>query len=91
MIQDAQADEIIATIRKIMKKYKMQPYDENTGQGFVPHILVKAGFATKQVMVVLVVSTQIFPGKNNFIKVLRKNHPEITTVVLNINDYILGV
>ena len=36
-------------------------------------------------MVVLVVADRMFPGKNNFIKALRKEHPEITTVVININ------
>ena len=37
-------------------------------------------------MVVLVAASPIFPSKNNFVKALRKEHPEITTVVLNIND-----
>ena len=37
-------------------------------------------------MVVLVLSSPILPSKNNFVKALRKEHPEITTVVLNIND-----
>ena len=39
-----------------------------------------------EVMVVLVVASPIFPSKNNFVKALRKVHPEISTVVLNIND-----
>ena len=37
-------------------------------------------------MVVLVLGSPIFPSSNNFVKALRKEHPEITTVVLNIND-----
>ena len=37
-------------------------------------------------MVVLVLGSPILPSKNNFVKALRKEHPEITTVVLNIND-----
>ena len=37
-------------------------------------------------MVVLVTVSPIFPSKNNFVKALRKEHPEITTVVLNVND-----
>lgn len=37
-------------------------------------------------MVILVLGSPIFPSKNNFIKALRKEHPEITTIVLNIND-----
>ena len=37
-------------------------------------------------MVVLVLGSPILPSKNNFVKALRKLHPEITTVVLNVND-----
>lgn len=86
MIQDKHADEIIASIREIMKKYRMRPYDEDTGQGFLRHILVKTGFKSKEVMVVLVVSSQMFPGKNNFIKELLKKHPDITTIIMNVNN-----
>jgi 23S rRNA (uracil1939-C5)-methyltransferase len=37
-------------------------------------------------MVVLVLSSPILPSKNNFIKALRKIHPEITTIILNVNN-----
>ena len=37
-------------------------------------------------MVVLVAASPIFPSKNNFVKALRKKYPQITTVVLNVND-----
>lgn len=85
-IQDKRADEIIASIREIMKSFKMRAYDEDKGQGFLRHILVKTGFASNQIMVVLVVASTIFPGKNNFVKALLKKHPEITTIVMNINN-----
>ncbi|MBS4209548.1 23S rRNA (uracil(1939)-C(5))-methyltransferase RlmD [Bacillus sp. FJAT-50079] len=85
LIHDRKADEIIETIKGFMKSFKMQPFDEDTGRGFLRHVLIKRGFSTNQVMVVLVTSTKIFPGKNNFIKALLKAHPEISTVIMNIN------
>ena len=36
--------------------------------------------------VLKILASPILPGKNNFVKALRKLHPEITTVVLNVND-----
>lgn len=86
IIQDPCADEIIKTIRELMKSFKMRPFDEDTGQGFLRHILVKTGFTSRQIMVVLVVSKPIFPSKNNFVKALLKKHPEITTIVMNVNS-----
>lgn len=85
-IQDKRADEIIATVREIMKKYKMKAYDEDKGQGFLRHILVKTGFTSNEIMVVLVTASQVFPGKNNFVSTLLKKHPEITTIVMNVNN-----
>ena len=86
MIQDEKADEIIESIRGIMKTCKQKPYEEDTGKGFIRHILIKRGFASKQIMVVLVVASNVFPGKNNFIAALLKKHPEITTIVMNVNN-----
>lgn len=86
MIQDPIADEIIKTIKQIMRKYKMEPYNEDTGQGFLRHVLIKTGYATGQVMVVLVASNHMFHGKKNFVKILRKKHPQIETMILNLND-----
>lgn len=86
IIQDSKADEIIQTIKGLMRSFKMRPYDEDTGQGFLRHVLIKRGFATDQIMVVLVTSTKVFPGKNNYIKAIRKIHPEISTIILNVNN-----
>ena len=86
LIEDRKADEIILTIRKLVKDFKLTVYDERKGNGFLRHVLVKRGFATNEIMVVLVTGTSVFPSKNNFIKELLKLHPEITTIVQNINN-----
>ena len=85
-IEDAQADAIIREIKNMMRSFRIRAYDEDTGYGLLRHVLVRRGFSTGEVMVVLVVASPIFPSKNNFVKALRKVHPEISTVVLNIND-----
>ena len=86
LIEDQKSQEIIRTIRGMLKSFKIKTYDEDTGYGLLRHVLVRRGFTSGEVMVVLVVSSPIFPSKNNFVKALRNAHPEITTVVLNIND-----
>lgn len=86
LIEDQKADAIIGDIRGLLKSFKIKTYDEDTGYGLLRHVLIRRGFATGQIMVVLVLGSPILPGKNNFVKALRKIHPEITTVVLNVND-----
>ena len=85
MTEDRTADKIIVDIRKMLPSFKVQVYDEDVGTGFLRHVLVKRGFKTGQVMVVLVGASAMFPLKKKFTAALIAKHPEITTVVLNIN------
>lgn len=86
LLENEKADEIIQTIKGLLKSFKIKTYDEDTGYGLLRHVLVRVGYSTGQIMVVLVLGSPILPSKNNFVKALRKVHPEITTVVINVND-----
>ena len=86
IVQDPIADKIILSIKRIMEKYKMEPYNEDTKEGFLRHVLIRTGFTSGEVMVVLVTSHHVFHGKQNFVKILRKKHPEITSMILNVNN-----
>ena len=85
-IEDTKADEIIVTIRELLKSFHLTVFDDKTGKGFLRHVLVKRAFGTGEIMVVLVTGTPVFKSKNDFCKALRKAHPEITTIVQNINN-----
>nr|WP_330392033.1 23S rRNA (uracil(1939)-C(5))-methyltransferase RlmD [Acetitomaculum ruminis] len=85
LIEDKVSSLIIKDIKDMLKSFKIKTYDEDTGYGLLRHVLVRRGFATGEVMVVLVLADPIMPSKNNFVKALLKKHPEITTIVLNVN------
>lgn len=86
MIEDKKADKIIGTIRGMLKSFKIRTYDEDSGYGLLRHVVVRRGFSTGQIMVILVTASPIFPSKNNFVKALLEKHPEITTIIQNVND-----
>ena len=85
-IQNEQANRIIATITRLMKKKKIEPYQEDRGTGILRHTYIRVGRQTGEIMVVLVTGSREFPGKKQFVEELCKEHPEIITVVHNIND-----
>lgn len=85
LLEDERADEIVVTIRKLCPGFKIRAFDNRTGRGFLRHILVRRGFATGEIMVVLVTAPGAFPSKRSFTNELLRRHPEITTVVWNIN------
>lgn len=86
LIENEKADAIIRSVRDLLKSFKIKVYDEDTGYGLLRHVLIRTGHVTGQIMVVLVLSSPILPGKNNFVKALLKLHPEITTIVVNVNN-----
>lgn len=85
MTEDSIADEIIVDIREMLPKFKIQTYDEDRGTGFLRHVLVKRGFSSGEIMVVLVGADPRFPMKNKFTAAFLEKHPDITTVIFNIN------
>lgn len=85
LIEDKKSQEIIATIKDLVKSFKITVHNEDTGYGLLRHVLVRSAKKTGQIMVVLVTSNPMFPSKKNFAKALMDRHPEITTIVQNIN------
>ncbi len=85
-IEDQEADAIIREVKSLLKSFKIKTYDEDTGYGLLRHVMVRKGYHSGEIMVILVLASPILPSKNNFVKALRKNHPDITTVVINVND-----
>ena len=84
--EDEVSTSIIVTIRRLLPGFRLLPYDEDARTGFLRHVLVRRGVHTGQIMVVLVTATPVFPSRSNFIKALLREHPQITTIVQNINS-----
>lgn len=86
LLDDEKADEIMNTIVKLATSFKYKAYDEDKKRGFLRHILIRTAHNTGEVLVTLVVAEPLFPSKNNFVKALTKAHPEITSIVMNVNS-----
>ena len=85
MLEDECAAPILATIRKLCASMKIRPYDLASGQGFLRHVLIRKGFVSGEIMVVLVTAKGEFRSERSFVNELLRRHPEITTVVRNVN------
>ena len=85
MHSDAQ-NKIVAETVKIMKQLKLRPYDEDKKTGLIRYLLIKEGFKTKEIMVVVVTGQEMFPGSNEFCKRIRNIDPNIKTIIQNINS-----
>ena len=77
-------EQILDIVIGFMEKHKVWAYDEKTGKGLVRHILIRYGFATKEIMVCLVVNGDSIPAEPELIKALCKIDG-MTSICLNIN------
>ncbi len=78
-------DDVIQSIVELVKKFKIDIYDENSRRGILRHVLIRYGMVSKQMMVVFVANQKVFPNLQTISKLLVQKHPEIKTIVLNIN------
>ena len=84
-IEDKRAASILWDVKELLKEMNIPPYQEDTGRGILRYVLIRTSYHFDELMVVLVTSTMNFPGQRNFVDALVKKHPEITTVVENVN------
>ena len=85
LTEDKRADEIIVGLRALLPSFGIRPYDEDSRRGLLRHVLVRRSPNTKEILVVLVCASAVFPSRKNFVQALLKQFPDITSVVLNIN------
>lgn len=85
LLENKIAKRIVLAIKQLMQRYNMDPYNEDTGKGFVRHAVIRVGHASNEVLVTIVTNETAFPGSKNFCRELVKRVPEITTIVQNIN------
>ena len=79
-------DEIIQTITALLKECRIEPYDEQKRMGTLRHVLIRYATNTKQIMVTLVSNEKVFKARKQFVTALTNKHPEVTTIVWNVNQ-----
>jgi 23S rRNA (uracil1939-C5)-methyltransferase len=86
LIQDEVSNRAAAVTKEWMKKYSISSYDETTSTGTVRHLVIRKGFKTGEVMIVIVTSTENLPYKNEFIDMMVKNIPGLKSIIQNVNS-----
>ena len=86
LVEDDRARTILNDVAYLAGQFNIHAYQEDRGKGALRHGVVRCGYATNDVMLVLVVNGQHLPHEQEFIAALRKAHPELTSIFLNVNQ-----
>ena len=85
-IEDKRAAPILWDIKLLLEDMNIPVYNEDNGKGILRYVLIRTSHHYEELMVVLVTTQLNFPGQRNFVNELVSRHPEITTVVENVNS-----
>lgn len=85
-IQDPDAFRVVYAVRKWMEEYKIKPYNEKDGTGFVRHIFFRKGIHTAEIMAGIVTFNKKTPHIDKLKNIIIENVPEVTSVIVNINN-----
>ncbi|WP_102399055.1 23S rRNA (uracil(1939)-C(5))-methyltransferase RlmD [Haloimpatiens massiliensis] len=85
-IQEEVSYKVVQLIKVWMNKYHIKPYNEEKHNGLVRHIMVRKGFKTREVMVVIVTNGDKLPNKDELIKSIVDNIEGIHSIIQNVNS-----
>lgn len=85
LLHEKVMDDIVQKIVGLMEQFRIEPYDEDKKRGFLRHVLLRKGSVTGEVMVVLVCSGTVFPGRKAFVQALVNSFSQIQTIIQNVN------
>lgn len=85
-IEDERSSPIIKTIKILMNEFSYKPYDQTSKKGEIRKIMIRTSRFYEQVMVVIICSKSNINNFDKFIEKLIEKHPEITTLIKNVNS-----
>ncbi|MGM9624823.1 MAG: 23S rRNA (uracil(1939)-C(5))-methyltransferase RlmD [Eubacteriales bacterium] len=91
LIEDEGAQNILASLTALCREMKIAPYQMRTGQGVIRHAQVCAAQGSGGYLLTIVTGSPFFPGRAELVSRLRRMHPEIRSIVHNVNGFDTGM
>ncbi|MCL5781013.1 MAG: 23S rRNA (uracil(1939)-C(5))-methyltransferase RlmD [Firmicutes bacterium] len=85
LLVDKQINQVAAALEELINEQTVPPYDWQKKSGLLRHVMIRRGFRTGEIMVVLVTSSQRWPAARKFAEAIVARHPEVVSVIRNIN------
>ncbi len=85
LLQPQLLNRIAKTICTLLTKFHISIYNEETHTGLVRHLYLRHAISTNEVLVCLVCNGNTIPYADQFCLELKDCHPEIGSIVINVN------
>ncbi|GEK29556.1 23S rRNA (uracil(1939)-C(5))-methyltransferase RlmD [Furfurilactobacillus siliginis] len=85
-IQDPEIDKAIVVVRDLLRRFHIDAYDEETNTGVVKTVMVRRGYYSHEMMVVIVTRTHKLSMVNELVEEITKALPEVKSIIQNVNS-----
>ena len=85
-LDDEDCQAVIGTVCRLAKEFGLPVYNEIRKTGFLRHVMVRKSRSTGEMMAILVAASPEMHGKTKFVQALTAAHPQVTSVILNVNN-----
>ena len=85
LVEDPRARRVLCGVARVAERLHIPPYDEDRGVGVLRHAIVRCGWKTGDVLLVLVTRVDELRGVERLVAELRAECPEVTSIVQNVN------
>ncbi len=86
VIQNKEIDKVAKYAFELTQKYHVSCYNEKTQKGTLRHIVIRIGVNTGEIMITFITNRSEFKNKENIISDLIKKHPNVVSVIQNVNS-----
>ncbi|MBR2466532.1 MAG: 23S rRNA (uracil(1939)-C(5))-methyltransferase RlmD [Clostridia bacterium] len=82
----ANFEKILDTVRHFAKNHNLSVYDEESGNGLLRHVYLRRAEVSGEVLLTLVINGRALPHSEELVEEIRREHPEVTGILLNVNE-----
>ena len=86
LVEAPGAREILNDVARVADRLSISAYAEDRGTGMLRNAVVRCGYATDDVLLTVVTNGRDLPKSREFVRELLRLHPDITSVVQNVNE-----
>ena len=86
LVEDERARRVLNAVARVAERLHIPPYNEDRGTGVLRHAVVRCGWKTDDVLLVLVTRVDELRDVRRVVDELRAACPELTSIVQNVND-----
>lgn len=86
LVEAPRCREVLNAVARAAEKLGIPAYDEDKGKGCLRHAIVRAGWATDEMLLTIVTNGQGITHRDELVQTIRSLAPDVTSIVQNVNQ-----